>query len=356
MIFRSTKRQDASPAYAATRRDEQRVIRKVGRLVLLCAFVLLVSAALLIGTALQVMRGIDAADLKAERQRASNAIDAITSATGPLTVDDAVYLGRVAGLRDAYITMELATDQSLQQLPLLAAQGPSGSYLTWTRSPLAETLFRQFAPIRLPIIGGMMLLVLGLLLRMRALVLDLERQRHLAVQQSRRDVLTGLANRLAFETALAELVDARTPFAIVLFDLDRFKEINDAHGHAAGDDVLRTVGTRLSRLLHAGDMLARLGGDEFVMLSTSRSDMAALTALAQRCIATIEQSIQLEGHAVQVGVSLGIVPAAALDLPPQTLMGAADAALYRAKSVPGSSFRFAGEAPVEPSVPLLATA
>lgn len=356
MIFQSTQRPDASSAPAAARRDEQQVIKKVGRLVLLCAGVLLISAALLIGTAIQVMRGIDAADLAAERQRASNAVDAIASTNGPLTTADAAWLGRIAGLRDAYISMTLSTDPSLQQLPLFAAQGPSGSYLTWTRSPLAESLFRQFAPIRLPIIGGMMLLVLGLLMRMRSLVVDIERQRRLAVLQSRRDVLTGLANRLAFETALAELAADKTPFAILLFDLDRFKEINDAHGHAAGDDVLRVVGARLSRLLHAGDMLARLGGDEFVMLNTNRSEIAGLTALAQRCIATIEQPIHLEDRAVRVGVSLGIVPAADLDLPPPTLMGAADAALYRAKSVPGSSFRFAGEDPVEPSTRLLVTA
>ncbi|MBE0578097.1 GGDEF domain-containing protein [Devosia sp.] len=343
MTFLFPHRPGAPSATAAARRDEHHGIRTIGRLVVLCAVGLVVAAVLLIGTALQVMRSLDDADLANERLRAANAIDAMVTIHGALTDEHVIALGKVAGLSNAHLSDRLETDSRLQQVPLLAEQGPSGSYLTWTRSDLAERTFRQFAPVRLPIIGGMLLLVLGVMLQLRRVVADIERQRQLAHRQSRSDVVTGLANRLAFETALDDLARTATPFAILILDLDRFKDINDAFGHAAGDEVLRTVGARLSRLLYPADLLARLGGDEFVLLCTSRPTRSALAALAQQCIAAIEQPIELEGRAMRVGVSLGIVPAGALGLPPSTLMGAADAALYRAKSVPGSTFRFAGD-------------
>lgn len=358
MTFLSMDSLRVPPAPAAATPDDHNSIRTVGRLVLFCALVLVVSAGLLVGTALQVMRSIDQADLDAERQRAANALDRMTDDLGPLTPSGAELLGQLAGLRNAHLAPAMSTDSAEQQIPLLG-RGPAGSYLVWTRTSMAEQVFRQFAPIRLPIIAIMLLLVFGVLMRLRAIIVDIEWRRRLAHQQSRSDVVTGLANRLAFETALDELAGGPTPFAIILFDLDRFKTVNDAFGHAAGDDVLRAVGARLSRLLQAGDLLARLGGDEFVMLCTSRADAPALRILAQQCIAAIEQPIQLEGRALRVGTSLGIVPAAALHLPPATLMGAADAALYRAKAVPGSASRFAGEEhPTEraPGPQLLATA
>ena len=358
MTFHMTDRFRAAPAAASATPDEHNTISNVGRLVLLCALVLVVAAGLLVGTGLQVLHSIDQAELDAERVRAANAIDMISADFGPLTDASARLLGQIAGLPDAHVSSVASTDPARQQMPLLGTDGPSGSYLTWTRSAVAESVFRQFAPIRLPIIAIMLALVLAVLLRLRAMIVDIEWRRRLAHQQSRSDVVTGLANRLAFETALTALACGTTPFALILFDLDRFKGINDAFGHAAGDVVLRTIGTRLSRLLNPGDLLARLGGDEFVMLCVSRSDAPALAVLAQHCIAAIEQPIQLEGQAARVGVSLGIVPAAALDLPADTLMGAADAALYRAKSARGSTFRFAGDEaqPAPVPVKLLATA
>ncbi len=320
---------------------------------MLCSVGLVVAAILLVGTAFQVMRSLDQADLANERLRAANAIDTMVAIHGSLSDTHFVALGKVAGLSNAHLSSRLETDPRIQQIPLLAGQGPSGSYLTWTRSDLAQQVFRQFAPVRLPIIGGMLLLVLGVLLKMRQVVADIERQRQLAHRQSRSDVVTGLANRLAFETALDDLALSSTPFAILILDLDRFKDINDAFGHPAGDEVLRVVGARLSRLLEAGDLLARLGGDEFVMLCTSRTAQRELTMLAQYCVTAIEQPIQLGGSMVRVGVSLGIVPAATVHLPPSTLMGAADAALYRAKTAPGSAFRFAGEQAAQPGAAAL---
>ena len=332
----------AAPVAARPTNDHDG-LRKVSRLVAICAGFLTVAAIVLVTTALHVAQSIDRSDLAAERQRAANAVDAVVASYGPLTPERAVMLGRVAGLNSASLTGPMPDDPSVQQIPMLAGQGPSGTYLTWTRTNLAEQIFRQFAPIRLPFAIFTMLVVFAILLRIRWLVVDIDRQRRLAHQQSRSDPLTGLSNRLALETALEELTAARTAFAVMALDLDRFKHVNDAHGHAAGDDVLRTIASRLTRLIGPTDMLARVGGDEFVLLATTRTGVAALTGLARDCIAAIERPVPLQGGAASVGVSIGIVPAGAWYHTPVSLMGMADAALYRAKARRGSSYQFAGQ-------------
>lgn len=348
MLYQLKNRFDAQDTAVGLQdmRDSQ---GRIGRLVLLCAIVLMISAALLIGTALQVMGSIDQADLDKERRRVANAIDITAEQSGPLTPASAELLGRLVGLRDAHLSTIVTTDPSRQQIPLLGRLGPSGSFLTWTRASMVQPIFVRYAPIRLPIITVMLLTVIGLLLRLRSLVADIDRQRLVAHRQSRRDVVTGLANRLAFETELDQLTSGHQPFAVILFDLDRFKHINDVFGHAAGDQVLQAVGARLSRLLAPDDLLARIGGDEFAMLMRSCHDMASLNALARDCIAVVETPIQLTTRPVRVGISFGI---AASDAPHQTadeLMADADMALYRAKSRRGSAFDFAGDRNPAPS-------
>lgn len=358
MLFQSTARSGAPSASAGADRDEHHSIKKIGRLVQVCAGVLVVSACLLVGTALQVMRSIDEADLAAERQRAANAIDSITSESGPLTEARATWLGRVAGLRDARLLAAQSQDPAIQQIPLLRGQGPSGAYLAWTPRTMAYDIFSRFAPIRLPIIAVMLLLVFSLLVWLKRQVADIELQRRLAHSQSRSDALTGLANRLALDARLAELSAARVPFAVLILDLDRFKSINDAFGHAAGDAVLREVGARLASLLGPADLLARMGGDEFVMLVATPSVLAGLPDLARQCINAVEQPIRIADGVVAVGISVGIVPPVATPHLPTALVAMADAALYRAKSRPGSAFNFAGDSQntVEPPVRLRALA
>lgn len=86
-------------------------------------------------------------------------------------------------------------------------------------------------------------------------------------RQTRRDSLTGLANRVLLRERLEELLAAQIPLAVVFCDLDHFKRINDTHGHAVGDEVLRATGARLARRLAAADVVARIGGDEFVVVA-----------------------------------------------------------------------------------------
>ncbi len=85
--------------------------------------------------------------------------------------------------------------------------------------------------------------------------------------QTRRDSLTGLANRVLLQERLEELLAAEAPLCVVFCDLDDFKRVNDTHGHAVGDEVLRAMGARLARRLAAADVVARIGGDEFVVVA-----------------------------------------------------------------------------------------
>ena len=109
----------------------------------------------------------------------------------------------------------------------------------------------------------------SILARYRGAVQTIE-LRHLFGSLARQDPLTGLANRFALEEALARIAEEGGEDGIVLhcFDLDRFKPVNDVHGHLVGDELLKAVAGRLKRLLRSGDLAVRLGGDEFAVLQT----------------------------------------------------------------------------------------
>jgi diguanylate cyclase len=153
-------------------------------------------------------------------------------------------------------------------------------------------------------------------------------------QEARTDELTGLANRRALLERAQRIVasaSVRRPAALLLLDLDGFKEVNDSLGHAAGDDLLRQVGPRLRDALRRDDVLARLGGDEFaVLLPATGVDEAQ--ALADRLRDRLLQPFTVAGVRLHVGVSVGVattpVPAASM----QELLHCADVAMYTAKS------------------------
>ncbi len=148
------------------------------------------------------------------------------------------------------------------------------------------------------------------------------------------DPLTGVANRGRFLTDLDATIGDRAtrwPVALLYLDLDLFKPVNDTHGHAAGDEVLRAVTARIGAELRPGDLLARLGGDEFAVLCTGLPDADA-ARLADRLLATLGEPIALStGPVVAIGASIGIAVTASPRVTPGVLLEVADAALYRAK-------------------------
>lgn len=148
------------------------------------------------------------------------------------------------------------------------------------------------------------------------------------------DAVTGLSNRHHFRLKLDEAL-ARVsghPFAILCLDLDRFKTVNDALGHDVGDLLLTMVGQRLTAVSRDGDLVARLGGDEFAMVLRDVADQREVQRIADRVLAALCTSVEIEGLTVPMGVSVGIALAPRDGDQPDQLLKNADLALYGAKA------------------------
>jgi len=145
------------------------------------------------------------------------------------------------------------------------------------------------------------------------------------------DGLTGIGNRLALERHLERVRDGSGgTSAVVAVDVDRFKDVNDTHGHGAGDDVLRAVADRLQALVRADDVVARLGGDEFVVLLAG-ADVGRAEQIARRLRDDVGgEPIPTRAGPVPVTVSVGVADGAAADV--DRLLQLADSALYLAKA------------------------
>ncbi|MCK1543841.1 EAL domain-containing protein [Bradyrhizobium sp. 147] len=151
----------------------------------------------------------------------------------------------------------------------------------------------------------------------------------------RRDPLTHLPNRVAFnetlDAALKRLALSGEEFAVLLLDLDRFKEVNDQFGHPAGDEFLVQVASRLRRCTRAAEHVARIGGDEFALVMNNVARPEDALEIAERFVAAFAESFQIEGRQIVGATSVGIVLAPRDGNTPFDLIKNADAALYRAK-------------------------
>lgn len=150
-----------------------------------------------------------------------------------------------------------------------------------------------------------------------------------------RDTLTGLPNRLLLadrlQQALASAARDEHRVAVMFLDLDRFKEVNDAHGHEAGDVLLKEVARRMRQCLRDSDTLARQGGDEFVAVLPSIGAVADAITIAEKLLTVAALPVEHGGTALKVAVSIGIAVYPDCAATADELLRAADAAMYRAK-------------------------
>ncbi|HXI13678.1 MAG TPA: two-component regulator propeller domain-containing protein [Thermoanaerobaculia bacterium] len=171
------------------------------------------------------------------------------------------------------------------------------------------------------------------------------RRRQLTIRhQMYHDPLTGLPNRtLLAERAKVALTQASRhnhSIAVLFIDLDGFKIVNDSHGHAAGDQLLKLVATRFRGCTREIDTLARIGGDEFAVLVSDVGDEERAAEVAKRMIATVQEPFSVNGRQLQLGVSIGIAlhPFDGREI--ESILQAADRAMYRAKLSGGNSYQF----------------
>lgn len=159
---------------------------------------------------------------------------------------------------------------------------------------------------------------------------------------SEHDSLTGIPNRHRMNEAAkrALAADRRKPVAVLVIDMDRFKEINDTVGHAHGDKVLKTVADRIRACIREGDSVARFGGDEFLVLQVGRYQPNGARSLADHLMKALAEPYQICGSAVTCGASIGIAisPPDAEDF--EALFACAYAALYKAKADGRHAVRF----------------
>jgi diguanylate cyclase (GGDEF)-like protein len=182
--------------------------------------------------------------------------------------------------------------------------------------------------------------------RVKELALEMKARRNSELEAnklSRHDPLTGLPNRRFFlemlrEVLLTTTTDSRS--AVLMLDLDGFKSINDAYGHAVGDQALIEFAQRVSALMRAGAVLIRVGGDEFSVLIPNIVSLDDPAALARRIVAAVADPFLIGQISATVGVGIGIAIAPSDGMDPELLVQRADRALYRAKAEGRSCIHF----------------
>lgn len=165
------------------------------------------------------------------------------------------------------------------------------------------------------------------------------------------DPLTGLANRLMFENrldmALARMRRANANLSVLFLDLDKFKAVNDTHGHLMGDRLLQATAEKIKLVLRPYDTAARFGGDEFAIMLENIPDMRHGEVVARKIIKLFDSAIEVEGLSLDVNISIGVASCGhSRPLPRDALMEMADSAMYAAKAIPGNACHIHSDVPV----------
>ena len=264
--------------------------------------------------------------------------------------------GYLAGLADRSQLKGLhfsdggASSSAPARFLLTSQQGDEVGYINWDPTRPGEEMLRTIGPSTAIAVLVVTLLCLYMVRRLWTSSLNLSQSMlklgaseaqalHLAFH----DVLTGLPNRALVEERLTQALALATRHeqrvALLLIDLDRFKNINDTYGHHAGDELIIAVAQRLSGLVRASDTVGRIGGDEFIVVMPEVDNIGQVQALAQRILDVLSQPFPLFGGEVWSGASIGLVLAPKDGLDRQELVRKADIALYEAKSSGRGKYR-----------------
>jgi len=235
-------------------------------------------------------------------------------------------------------------------IPLHSNTGALLGYLVWKPELPGNRILHVLAPISVilvSILGGLIVLLITLLWRavkaQSLAITELQASEAQAQHLAFHDVLTGLANRALFDERLDQamaLARRGQTVALLALDLDRFKNVNDTLGHAAGDTLLKEVAARLGALLGPSDTMARVGGDEFCIVLTDIRTGSDVDALCQRILSVVHQPFRPFDRRVFVGMSIGVALAPEATLDRGELLRKADIALYAAKAAGRNCVQF----------------
>lgn len=303
----------------------ERALRRLSLLMLLAFSSTFVIFAVLLLASFQAVATIDAFSKQRELVQVERAVQGVTGGINTITLD---AMAHALDLERARLTTSTMVRASEISVPVTAG---SDRVIAWTPHLFGSTAFAMIAPLRL-LIGFLFLSVVSVVcwqVVRTGHVLD--RRRADAARLAMTDPLTGLANRLAYDAELrarsAAAAAGGPGFVLLSFDLDGFKRINDALGHAAGDAVLCATGAHLCACADRGDLVARIGGDEFAVLRSGAGLDEYMDDLRMRLAAPLV----FEGKTMRVKASIGVARSEDFPGSPARLSHAADMALYRAK-------------------------
>ncbi|WP_244430516.1 putative bifunctional diguanylate cyclase/phosphodiesterase [Rhizobium sp. CF142] len=249
-------------------------------------------------------------------------------------------LSREQGLAGARYARTADQEQNEVAFEIEAtASGDPIGFIIWRPDLPGSRVIGRLVPVLSVaglVIAGLFFALMG---RLRGSLRELSASEHHARHLSLHDVLTGLPNRALFaarfEQCLAAMKSPGELAVLALVDLDKFKEVNDIHGHAAGDELLRDAVDRMNALVERGDTLARLGGDEFALLLPDvRADDDSYILLCNAIIEALSKPFQLRGGdvVVRIGCSIGIAAFHDAAQATSEILRRADVALYEAKT------------------------
>jgi diguanylate cyclase (GGDEF)-like protein len=212
--------------------------------------------------------------------------------------------------------------------PVAVPGGTGVMVLHQDYGPIARAANAAFLPVAGIFEAVLLLLFVALAPILRRVTQRIRRQMDEIEHRAHYDELTGLPNRTLYRSLVERAVNGGAPAAVLLLDVDRFKEVNDALGHERGDLLLQELGTRLHRVCE-GEVVARLGGDEFAILLAGSAEEAS--ALAARIHAALEEPFDLNGFALEIAASIGVAASPEHGADVDTLVQHADVAMYVAK-------------------------
>ena len=231
-----------------------------------------------------------------------------------------------------------------QSFPLTTKSGEKIGDLVWDPKLPGSRILTEVLPVLVLGLLGVSFAVAFLILHLTRTYSNLVSSESQAKHLAFHDTLTGLPNRAYFnarvDEALEDVQSGQSQFALMFLDLDRFKQVNDTFGHAAGDELIRDLAASFSAFLKPGDVLARMGGDEFAMLIRGIRGRAEIEGLCRNLIDIVSKPIDLSAGPALVGVSIGIAIAPQAGTDRSELQRKADIALYQAKRSGGTHFEF----------------
>jgi diguanylate cyclase len=257
-------------------------------------------------------------------------------ATRALDDEGLLRLGGRLSVRDLRIAAQAPADSGRSTVQLPDAAGVARAYLTWMPERPGDPILSRLFPIAVFSMIAISIFAWLAYVHVTRVTDNMLRSEERAQHLAGHDTLSGLPNRLRFTEHLSALL-ARCEtdgggLSVLFIDLDKFKEVNDTYGHAAGDLVIVGCAERMANQLRANDVLARFGGDEFAIIQTGVKSAHDAELLARRIISAIRPAFQIGEAEAYVGASIGVALAPDNGTDAAELMRLADIAMYRAKN------------------------